>query len=163
MSGPLYHGGVPGLSPGDLLRPGHSRDHLHPGCPWCEARANGSSHLGDGPSQRRAVYVTTDRAYARWHASLYGRGDLYEVEPVGAVEPSDEDPIPTWTCGAARVVLVVQRAVLLTMQQRWDHYWSWAKRKGLTKANARMEFKGMLAGKWPDRSGRLLPAAGETT
>lgn len=145
--GPLYHGGVPGLGPGDALKPGHSRDHNHPGCPWCEARAKGESHGGDGPSQREAVYVTTDRGYARFHASLYGHGDLYEVEPVGALEASAEDPVPAWTCPEARVVLVVQRSVLLTMRQRWDHYWSWAKREGLTKAEARMEFEGMLGGK----------------
>lgn len=151
-TGPLYHGGVPGLSAGDLLEPGHSRDHNHPGCQWCEARANGGTLGGlggDGPSERHAVYVTTDRAYARFHASLFGHGDLYEVEPVGELVHSDEDPVPSWTCQAARVVLVVQRAVLLTMRQRWDHYWDWAKREGVTKAQARLEFEGMLGGKWP--------------
>lgn len=153
---PLYHGGVPGLRPGDLLRPGHSRDDLHPGCPWCEARAAGDTTTVDAPSERHAVYVTEDRSYARYYASLYGRGDLYEVEPIGPLTPSTEDiTIPAWTCAEARVVLVVQRAVLLTMRQRWDHYWTWAKREGVTKAQARREFEGMLSGKWREgREGR---------
>ena len=29
MAAPLYHGGAPGLAVGDLLKPGHSRDHNH--------------------------------------------------------------------------------------------------------------------------------------
>lgn len=159
---PLYHGGVPGLAVGDLVLPGHSRDHHHPGRPWCEARARGETYGGDGPSHRLAVYVTTDRSYARFHASLYGLGDLYEVEPIGEITPSEEDPVPSWTCESARVALVVQRAVLLTMRQRWDHYWAWAKREGITKAEARMEFAGMLGGKWPARDVPRPASPGES-
>ena len=113
-----YHGGVPDLRPGDLLTPGHAR-RQHEGCPWCEARANGGAHLGlDGPSQREAVYFTPIRLYAKFHASLYGYGDLYRVEPVGPLELSMEDTVETWTAPAARVLSVYDRAVRLTDTER---------------------------------------------
>jgi hypothetical protein len=143
-----FHGGAPGLAIGALLEPGHSRDHRHPGCPWCEARARGDAHLGaDGPSHRPdRVYMTEDREYARYHASLYGRGDLYLVEPVGEVEPSDEDSFPTATAPAARVVAVLARSVLLSMPQRRRIAERWAMREGVTRRQARAEFHEMIRG-----------------
>lgn len=115
----LYHGGISDLRPGDLITPGHARK-THDGCPWCEARESGGAHLGiDGPSARPdRVYLTTDRLYARHYASLWGRGDLYRVEPEGEVERSTEDSIETWTAPAARVVAALDRAVLLTDRER---------------------------------------------
>jgi sugar lactone lactonase YvrE len=64
------------------------------------------------------VYLTPVREYARYYASLWGRGDLYRVEPVGDVVRSVEDTIETWMAPAARVLSVPDRAVLLTMSQR---------------------------------------------
>lgn len=127
MSGPrLWHGGAPGLNPGDLLLPGHERK-VHEGCAVCEARTKGQ-HAGiDPPSAKRAVYLTSDKEYARHYASLYGRGDLYSVEPVGELTPSAEDHFPTWTVEAARVVAVYQRAVLLTWSQRRSLFRRWTK------------------------------------
>jgi hypothetical protein len=144
---PLYHGGVPGLVIADLLEGGHSRDHRHPGCRWCEARANGRAHLGgDGPSHHPdRVYMTEDREYARFHASLYGCGDLYLVEPVGAVEPSAEDPFPSCTATAARVVAVLVRGVVLRPSQRRRIYERWAKAEGIPKRQARAESARMLS------------------
>jgi hypothetical protein len=118
----LWHGGAPDLRPGDLIRPGHQRRHVD-GCAWCEARAAqaaGGPTPASDPLARHSdrVYLTTERAYARFYASLYGRGDLYRVEAVGELEPSQEDPIQTWMAPAARVVAVVDRAVLMTMAQR---------------------------------------------
>lgn len=131
MTGALYHGGVDGLRVGDLLMPGHVRKN-HDGCPWCEARENGGAHLGmDGPSQRLAVYMTPVRLYAKFHASLYGLGDLYRVEPIGPAELSDEDSIETWTAGAARIISVYDRAVLLTNteRRRLERLWADADRR----------------------------------
>ena len=123
----LWHGGVPGLRPGDLIEPGHARAS-HPGCPWCEARERGQAGPGGldpASAETGRVYLTTDRLYARHYASLYGRGDLYRVEPVGGVEASVEDSIPTWTSPAARVVAVVDRAVLLTDKERRRLWRDW--------------------------------------
>ena len=116
----LFHGGVPDLKPGDLIEPGHER-RVHEGCPWCEARAaGGAGPLGiDGPSvERDRVYATSSRLYAKHYASLWGRGDLYRVEPVGDARPSAEDTMPAITAPALRVVSVLDRAVLLTMSER---------------------------------------------
>jgi hypothetical protein len=114
----LYHGGFPGLKPGDLLEPGHGRQH-HDGCPWCEARKTGGAFLGmDGPSGRREVYFTPVRLYAKFHASLYGYGDLYRVEPVGRASLSLEDSVETWSAPKARVLSVYDRAVRLTDTER---------------------------------------------
>ena len=139
--GPFYyHGGVDGLRPGDLLLPGHPRKS-HDGCPWCAARENGEAHLGmDGPSQLPAVYFSTVRLYAKYHASLYGRGDLYRVEPVGDVVRSVEDSLDSWAAPAARIVSVLDRAVLLTNTERrklsriWEAADNEMKRAGLWPA-----------------------------
>lgn len=131
-----YHGGVPGLRAGDILTHGHERKH-HDGCPWCGAKAAGKSFGGmDPPSQRAAVYVTTSREYAQFHASLYGYGDLYVVEPIGLIEPSAEDHFPSWSCESARVVSVYKRAVLLTWSQRRRMYRLWEAADAATEAEA---------------------------
>lgn len=115
----LFHGGVPGLRVGDLIEPGHERKP-HPGCPYCVARAAGDAHLGiDGPSaDSERVYCTTSRMYAKHYASLYGRGDLYRVEPVGELIRSPEDTVETFKAPALRVVAVIDRVVLLTNSER---------------------------------------------
>ena len=69
--------------------------------------------------------MTSRRLYAKHHASLWGRGDLYRVEPVGDVEPSAEDTIETVVCAAARVVAVYDRAVLLSMTERRRLWREW--------------------------------------
>lgn len=122
----FYHGGVDGLRPGDILEGGQSRKH-HDGCLWCEARRDGEAHLGlDGPSQNRAVYFTRERLYAKFHASMYGLGDLYRVEPLGALTASEEDSIPSFHSPTARVISVYDRAVLLTFteRRRLDRIWT---------------------------------------
>jgi hypothetical protein len=125
-----YHGGVDGLKVGDILEPGHSRKK-HDGCPWCEARENGEAHLGmDGPSRWASVYFTPNRLYAKFHASMYGRGDLYRVEPIGEVVRSTEDSMESYRAPSARIVAVYERAVLLTMSERrkLDREWAEADR-----------------------------------
>lgn len=115
----LFHGGVPGLRPGDILEPGHQRKE-HDGCPWCAARAAG--HAGpegiDPPATHQAVYMTPHRLYAAYHASLWGRGDLYQVEPIGELVRSTEDSIETWCAPTAVVLVAIDRVVTLTMNER---------------------------------------------
>lgn len=118
-----FHGGVAGLKPGDLVRPHPPR--VVDGCNICKARAAGVDPVVPGlgvvdPVTRHQdrVYVTTDREYGRFHASKFVLGDLYTVQPVGAVEESTEDFFPTWTAEAAVVTGVVSRAVRLTDRQR---------------------------------------------
>ncbi|MDX3239760.1 hypothetical protein PV392_29560 [Streptomyces sp. ME03-5709C] len=118
-----FHGGTPGLRPGDLVTP--HPPNIVDGCPICAAKAEGRQPLVPGlgvvdPLTERPdrVYLTTDRDYGRFYASKFPRGDLYVVEPVGPVEPSTEDRFPTWVCEAARVRTVYDRYVQLTVRQR---------------------------------------------
>lgn len=124
----LYHGGIDGLRAGDTISPGHSRK-AHDGCPWCEARTRGEAHGGvDGPSVRDdLVYATPNRLYAKHYASLWGRGDLYRVEPVGDLERSREDSVESWMAPALRVASVLDRAVLLTPSERRRLWREWGK------------------------------------
>lgn len=127
----LFHGGIAGLRPGDMLEPGHERK-THDGCPWCAARAAGLAGPAgiDPPAANQAVYMTPHRLYAAHHASLWGRGDLYQVEPVGELVRSTEDSIETWCAPLAVVLVAVERAVTLTMSERrrLRRHWSAADR-----------------------------------
>lgn len=114
MSGRLFHGGAPGLRPGDVITPRPAGDtaHLLDGCPICEARKAGRQHPDDDldPS---LVYVTTDRDYASIYANGYPRGALYRVETNGPLTPSP-DPVPSWGVPSARVVSVLDPLVRLS-------------------------------------------------
>jgi hypothetical protein len=113
----LFHGGAPSLRVGDLIEPGHAR-RVHEGCTWCAERPALPPEQ-DGLSRHSdRVYLTAERLYALYYASLFGRGDLYQVEPVGDLERSTEDNVESWTAPAARIIAVLDRAVLLTPSQR---------------------------------------------
>lgn len=109
-----FHGGAPGLRPGDLIEPqplGEGK-HLVDGCPTCDARKAGQQLEVDDLNPD-LVYVTTDREYARLYAAGYPRGALYVVEPVGELSPSP-DPLPSWGCSGARVTGVYDACVVMT-------------------------------------------------
>jgi hypothetical protein len=138
----LFHGGAPGLNPGDLVEPGYHR--TVDGCAICESRARGEEHVVPGlgvvdpPTGRPdRVYFTSDRPYGFFYASLAVRGDLYVVEPVGTVEASTEDPFPTWCAPAARVLSVYSRCVQLTMPERRRLYRRWGEADAASAARAR--------------------------
>ncbi|MFI6594921.1 hypothetical protein ACIBHX_01665 [Nonomuraea sp. NPDC050536] len=117
MKAIYFHGGIPGLEPGDLILPGSP--NFVDGCKICDAHKAGMSHAFDPLTQYQdRVYVTTDREYARFYASKYPKGDLYSVVPVGELVVSDEDRFPTWTAPEARVVGVYDRYVQLSPKQR---------------------------------------------
>lgn len=113
----LWHGGFPGRRPGQLLDASHARNHLDC-CPVCADRRAGTTALDPLPGQADRIYLTADREYARYYASLVHLGDLYQVEPVGALEISHEDHFATWTAPAAVVTAVYARAVRLSDGQR---------------------------------------------
>ncbi len=137
----LWHGGAPDLRPGQLIQPGHTR-RQHDGCAYCQARAAGHAVIApdgsliDPPTgQPDRVYLTTDRNYARFYASLYGRGDLYRAQPIGPAQASTEDHFETYIAPAALVLTVVERAVLLTpgQRRRLQREWAEADRRALTQ------------------------------
>ncbi len=112
-----FHGGTPGLRPGDILTP--SPPNYLDNCPVCQAKKAGINTAIDPLTQHPdRIYITTDRDYARFYASKYWRGDLYVVEPLGPLVKSVEDYFPTWSAPTARVKAVYDRAVQLTTSQR---------------------------------------------
>lgn len=163
----LYHGGVPGKVPGDILRP--SPPHQEDGCPICVARAEDRGctvaeyrawlieqgpraeavlemlegaplwEIIDPPTGRHAIYATSDLAYARWYAAR-SRGDLYEVNLCGGGERSTEDPFPSWFAEAAEVVTVVERRVRLVRRDRRQLMRRWKKTERRTPATGAIVF-----------------------
>jgi len=100
----LYHGGVPGLLPGEKLQPPSLS-----GVPSC-------SRFDSQHCQPDRVYLTTDSEEAAVYAALapwHGHGDVYEVEPDGGLEPEaiSEDGTGSYAAPAATVVAVVRRAI----------------------------------------------------
>ena len=121
-----WHGGAPGLNPGDRVIPGHP--NYVDGCPTCEANRAGLDAPGEPlPRHPDKIYMTHDRLYARFYASKYPHGDMYSVEPLGEVSDSAEDPFPTFLCARARVVRVYDRDIMLTMKERRSLYRRWRK------------------------------------
>lgn len=152
-----YHGGYPGLVPGDTIQP--APPHVEDGCPICVARAEGRRYtVGeyrrwlmsqpnrqaalmvlkylegaddrepvDPPSKPNRVYITSHEGYARWYAAR-SRGDLYEVVPDSKIEESDEDQFSSWTCATATVKRVVERHVRLDRRDRRALMREWEKR-----------------------------------
>lgn len=116
-SGPLYHGGAPGLRAGDLIVPQRVEDgataHLVDGCPVCEARRRGEQ-LADDQNDPAHVYVTTDREYAAIYANGYPHGGLYRVtvdDDVALTPTGGDDPVPSWHVPVARVAAVLDPLV----------------------------------------------------
>lgn len=117
MSGILYHGGKPGLKPGDLIEPGHSRDQ-YDDCPICQDGRNHGATAFEGTEHPEQVYCTNIRDYAALHASLYGKGDVYQVKPLGPLTPSDENETATWRCDRLQVIYIVEASVQLDWKRR---------------------------------------------
>ncbi|WP_368206740.1 hypothetical protein [Bifidobacterium pseudocatenulatum] len=113
----LYHGGIPDLKPGDTIEPGHSRDN-YDDCPICRARREKGADAIEGTGHPEQVYCTRYRDYAAFYASMYGKGDVYQVRPVGDLIESDEDFDGCYRCDRLVVVRAVERHVTLTPKRR---------------------------------------------
>lgn len=124
----LYHGGVPSLNTGDIIEPGHSRDNFDD-CPICRARREqGADAPIDATLHPDQVYCTPDRLYARFHASMYGRGNVYQVRPADCtLTRSGEDSIESYRCDRLEVVRVVDVHVTLTWKERRKLARKWSK------------------------------------
>jgi hypothetical protein len=150
-----FHGGIAGLNIGDVVVT--ADPHITDGCPICVARSEGRictvgeyrrwlTDQGqravpillklrgvpadlpmDPPSEREAVYVTTDESYAAFYAARSGFGDLYEVCPIGALTRSETDHFPSWTVEAATVTRVLRRGVLRSRRERRELERRWKK------------------------------------
>ena len=112
-----FHGGVPGLKPGDAILPPDESgtDHTLSQYVTDERAAHGR--------RRDVIYMTTGRQVARGYAAFYPDGALYEVAPVGPVVADLDCSTPglSWQAAAATVVSVVDPVVLFRSRtpRRW--------------------------------------------
>ena len=125
----LFHGGAPGLHPGDVIRPGMAASRYVDGCPDCEAHKAGHHGplSGDPATPEEWVYASEDRQYARYYASRAVKGWLYSVELRGEVARSPEDPeqFGSWRAREAVVLAVYECSVRLTMKERRRLFIRW--------------------------------------
>lgn len=113
-----FHGGYPGLKPGDELLP--------PDRTGTDHRLSSYAAALGGPAHTRRtdlVYLTTDRQVARAYAAFYPDGALYQVLPASPVDPDPDCSVPrlSWHCPMAIVVAVVDPVVLFRARtpERW--------------------------------------------
>ncbi|MET8609721.1 hypothetical protein [Streptomyces misionensis] len=104
----LFHGGVPGLRPGDHVLP--------PIVTGVERTLTSTAQaLGASPehARRDRVYVTIGRDVARVYAAFKPDGALYEVQ-AGTLDADPDCAVPgvSFACPAAVVVRVVDPVVL---------------------------------------------------
>lgn len=95
MTQRYFHGGFPGLKPGNFILP-----------PTLTKAPSCSQFGATGVHRTDRVYLCTHQIGALIYAVLYptGKGVVYECEPVGEVEPD-----PDWT-GPAGVSVQVEKA-----------------------------------------------------
>jgi hypothetical protein len=122
-----YHGGVPGLVKGGVLRPRLLRPR----------------RLDKVNLEEDRVYVTRDIGYARCFASAYGLGDLYQVQPYGRTTRAI-DASPSWACEEALVIDVVERGVPTVSRERLDLVLARAEMAGTPEAQYREELDRMM-------------------
>ena len=104
----LYHGGVPDLKPGDIIEPGHSRDN-YDDCPICRARREKGASAIEGTGHPEQVYCSRYRDYAAFYASMYGKGDVYQVRrsenskpPSTRISTAATDATGWWLSGPSK-------------------------------------------------------------
>lgn len=127
-----FHGGVPGLSPGDrLLTAKELGVQIVYNQPWF--------HGNDARYERDKVYLTMHLGTAIGYAARYrvpggnpAPGWVYEVEPIGPVEPDPDygggaRPDLASYCSGAVIVQIIERDVWLSEREQnkviWPHYY----------------------------------------
>lgn len=113
-----YHGGVTGLRPGQFILPPTETDTVS--ISDCGAPTDELSQRVAEVHRRDRVYVTTDLDAARVFAAYapFGNnrrgGDVYEVQPVGDIEPDPDylaDDNASVCCERARVLRIIATGV----------------------------------------------------
>lgn len=102
----FWHGGVPGLRPGDQILP--------PEVTGTQRTLSAHAPAGAPHGTRTdLVYVADERKIARVYAALYPDGALYQVTPTGTLSPDPDAPGRSWMCPGAVVVRVADPVVLM--------------------------------------------------
>jgi rifampin ADP-ribosylating transferase len=92
-----FHGGPRGFQPKALLLP-----------PTLTHTKSTTDYVGKCVHRPDRVYVTTQYSAALLYAAAFNRGVIYEVEPVGDVEPDPDCTLDglSFQCERARIVKV---------------------------------------------------------
>lgn len=101
-----YHGVVRGLKKGDKILP--------PSETGKSTLLQYAKQIDQNCDQRPdMVYITTDKKWAKVYASIFPRGDVYEVIPDGVVEydPDCKEPGLSYQCSSATVKRVLEISV----------------------------------------------------
>jgi hypothetical protein len=134
----LFHGGVAGMRPGDVILPGQAEKRFHDDCPVCQAHKNGHDHPMDPRTPDGWVYASEDRPYARYYASRAGRGTLYRVTLTDPERSEEDLQFPTWRAPQAVVYSVLEVMVEFTHKDRSRLWVRWG--------GTRAEYDRMVAG-----------------
>lgn len=101
-SPPLFHGGIPGLMPGDKLLP--------PSVTGTSTLLEIAQDIApEGPQRSDRVYLTTEVAAAMFFAAAYPYGAVYLAVADGELEadPDCTEPGVSYQCASATVVAVI--------------------------------------------------------
>lgn len=98
-----YHGGVPGLRPGDLILSPYERGVDSP-----RAHRPAMRMFNYRPD---LVYATPDVRIARGYAGRWPDGTLYRVDPIDPVEPDPASLTSAYTFRRARVLDVLEESI----------------------------------------------------
>ena len=93
MAEQFYHGGPCGLALGDMVLP--------PSATGAKTAVHGASQGVKRKYRKDRVYVTPDPKFALFFAARHDAGVVYEVEPIGEVEPTH---IGNWCIQKARAM-----------------------------------------------------------
>ncbi len=104
MTGPWFHGGVPGLQVGDVIECPDVHGSSYGLAAWTPS---GSTH----GTRSDVVYVTTIQNEARVFAAFYPDGALYRVEPIDTVGPDPDSPDTALMCRRARIDAVLHPVI----------------------------------------------------
>lgn len=118
----LWHGGKPGLSPGDLLLPPCETGVLTRVDLLTAAGIITPDWMDADRNRRDRVYLTRDRELARayaysWEWDQLGRGALYIARPVGPSWPDPDLLDHSIECERAEVVAVYDPAVQMSARR----------------------------------------------
>lgn len=112
-----FHGGVPGLKPGDLILP--------PDVTGTARRLSAAAETLGAPHGTRTdvVYIARNDQHARVYAAFYPNGALYRVEPTTPVELDPDAPDHSVMAEAAEVIEVLRARVELAHRrpESWLH------------------------------------------
>jgi hypothetical protein len=150
----LWHGGAPGLKPGDFILPAIERQQLG----RFDFISDTLDRLGQRVARRDRVYVTPSLRFAmRWAMLRTGEvGHAYEVEPIGALEiDPDYIALPgfSYQCERARVLAVVVPSRRQQQQGRKDNeHWRrlYAEKRDIEGVNAAIA-QAVMRGEFHDR------------